>query len=289
MSTLEDRGLLDDLAVIAAVQAAQQIADGARVLDQLAQIVAGAHFAGRQPQRRVFEAGVDQIILQRALVLEILLGLAARDFVERRLGDVEMAAVDDLAHLPVEERQQQRADMGAVDVGVRHDDDLVIAQLVDGEFVGADAGAERGDQRADLLGRQHLVHARAFDIEDFAAQRQHGLEFAVAALLGAAAGAVALDDEQFGFGRIALLAIGELAGQRGDAERAFARHFARLARGFARRRRLDHLADDDLGFARMLLEPGLEHVVDDALDRRAHFGGDQLVLGLRREFRIGAP
>ena len=36
----------------------------------------------------------------------------------------------------------------------------------------------------------------------------------------------------------------------------------------------------------MLLEPGLEHVVDDALDHRAHLGGHQLVLGLRRKFRI---
>ena len=220
------------------------------------------------------------------LVLQILLGLAARHFVERRLRDVEMAAVDEIAHLPVEERQQQGADMGAVDVGVGHDDDLVVAQLVGGEFVGADAGAERGDQGADLLGRQHLVHARPFDVQDLAAQRQHRLEFAVAALLGAAAGAVALDDEQLGFGRIALLAVGEFSRQRGNAQRAFARHLARFSRGFARGGGLDHLTDDDLGFARVLLQPGLEHVADEALDRRPHFGGHELVLGLRREFRI---
>ena len=61
----ENRGLLDDLAIIAAVQSVQHIADGAGLLDQLAQIVAGAHLAGRQSQRRVLEAGVDQIILQR--------------------------------------------------------------------------------------------------------------------------------------------------------------------------------------------------------------------------------
>ena len=116
------------------------------------QVGAGALLAGRELEHGVLEAGGDQIVLQRALVLEILLGLAARDFVERRLRDVEMAAVDQLAHLPVEERQQQRADMGAVDVGVGHDDDLVVAQLVGVELVVADAGAERGDQRADLLG-----------------------------------------------------------------------------------------------------------------------------------------
>ncbi len=99
-----------------------------------------------------------------------------------------MATVDDFAHLPVEEREQQGADVGAVDVGICHDDDLVIAQLVGAEFVGADAGAERGDQGADLLGREHLVHPRALDVENFPAQRQHRLERAIAALLGAAAG-----------------------------------------------------------------------------------------------------
>ena len=65
------------------------------------------------------------------------------------------------------------------------------------------------------------------------------------ALLGGAAGRIALDDEEFGLGRIALLAVGELAGQRGDVERALAAgQFARLARGFARGGGFHHLADD---------------------------------------------
>ena len=74
-----DRRLLDHLAVVAAVQAVEHVADRARLLDQ--------RRAGRAPARsspecerehRVLEAGVDQIVLERALVLEILLGLAAR-------------------------------------------------------------------------------------------------------------------------------------------------------------------------------------------------------------------
>ena len=103
--------------------------------------------------------------------------------------------------------------MRAVDIRVRHDDDLVVAQLVGVEFVAPDAGAERRDQRADFLAGEHLVEARALDIEDLAAQGQHRLEFAIAALFGGAAGAVALDDEEFGFRGIPLLTIGELAGQ----------------------------------------------------------------------------
>src|SRR5262245_64471471 len=123
------------------------------------------------------------------------------------------------------------------------------------ELVTADAGAKRGDQRADLLAREHLVEAHALDIEDLAAQRQYRLEFSVATLLGRAAGGVAFHDEQLGLRRVALLAIGKLARQRGDAERILARELARLARGFAGRGGLHDLRNDDLGFGRMLLEP----------------------------------
>jgi hypothetical protein len=107
--------------------------------------------------------------LRRSFVLEVLFGLAARHLVERRLGDVEVPALDQLRHLPEEEGQQQRADMGAVHVSIGHDDDLVVAQLVGVELILADTGAKRRDQRADFLARQHLVEPRPLDIEDLAA------------------------------------------------------------------------------------------------------------------------
>ncbi len=94
--------------------------------------------------------------------------------------------------------------------------------MSDVEVVAPDPGAERGDQRPDFLARQHLVEARPLDIEDFSAQRKHGLIFAVAALLGGAARRITLDKEQFRLGRIPLLTIGEFAGQIGDIERALA-------------------------------------------------------------------
>src|SRR2546425_7942865 len=108
--------------------------------------------------------------------------------------------------------------MAAVDIGVGHDDDAVVARLLDLEILAADAGAERLDQRADLGRGQHLVEAGTLDVEDLALQRKDRLEAAVAALLGRAAGAVALDDEEFALRRIALLAVGELAPQVGDVD-----------------------------------------------------------------------
>jgi len=190
--------------------------------------------------------------------------------------------------MAIEKRQQQGADMGPVDIGVGHDDDLVVADLFDIEIFASDAGAERRYQSADFRRRQHLVKPRAFDIEDLAPQRQHRLIQTVACLFRRAPRRVTLDDKKLALFRIALLTIGELAGQAGDVERALAPcQIARLAGGFARRRRLDHLADDGPRLGRMLLEPLPETVADDALDHRAHLGAHQLVFGLRGKLRIG--
>ena len=175
----------------------------------------------------------------------------------------------------------------AVDVGVGHDDDAVVAQLREVEVVLADAAAERGDHRADLLAAEHLVEARLLDVQDLALDRQDRLEAPVAALLGAAAGRFALDDVDLAQRGIALLAVGQLAGQRRAVERALAAHeIARLARGFARPRRIDRLRDHAPCDGRVLLEEGAELVVDDLLDDALDFGVAQLRLGLPFELRL---
>ena len=133
-----------------------------------------------------------------------------------------------------------------------------------------------------------LLVARLLDVEDLAAQRQDRLELAVAALLGRAAGRVALDDVDLAERRVLLLAVGELAGQAHAVEHALAaRHLARLARRLARARRVDDLAADDLGVGRVLEQVVVERLAHHVLDRAAHFARDQLVLGLARELRLG--
>ena len=72
-------------------------------------------------------------------------------------------------------------------------------------------GADRGDHRLDLDVREHLVDAVLLAVDDLPAQRQDRLVAAVAALLGRAAGRVALDDEELGRLRVVDRAVGELA------------------------------------------------------------------------------
>jgi hypothetical protein len=227
------------------------------------------------------------VLVELVVVLDVGLALAVLDLVQRGLGDVDVAAFDQFRHLPVEEGQQQGADVGAIDVGIGHDDDAVIAQLGDVEVLGADAAAQRGHQRDDLLAGYKLVEAGLLDVEHLAAQRQDGLELPVAALLGGAAGGVTLDDVHLAQGRVLFLAVRQLARQAEAVQHALAaRHVARLARGLAGSGGFDDLAGDDLGIERLFLEVVGQLLRHDFLDGGPGFGRHQLHLGLRGELRI---
>ena len=173
-----------------------------------------------------------------------------------------------------------------------HDDDAVIAQLVHIEIIPAhtlaDAGAQRGDEGEDLVAGEQLLVARLLDVEDLAAQRQDGLELPVTALLGAAAGGVALHDVDLAHRRVFFLAISQLAGQAHAVEHALAaRHLARLARSLAGLGRLDDLAANDLGVRGVLQQVVRQRLADHVFHGAAHLAADQLVLGLAAELGLG--
>ena len=198
---------------------------------------------------------------------------------------IDVSFLDQLAHVAEEKRQQQRADMRAVDVGVGHDDDLVVSQLADVEIF-ADAAAERLDDDADFLAAEHLVHARLFDVENLAAQGQNGLELAVASLFGAAAGRVALDDVDFAVFGGAAGAVGQLARQRKTAQRRFAHELAGFFGGFAGLAGLDGLFDDRLDHRRVFFERLQDAVVKERVDDALDVAVAQLGLGLAFELGI---
>jgi hypothetical protein len=81
---------------------------------------------------------------------------------------------------------------------------------------------------------EHPVEARALDVQDLAAQGQHGLVVARTALLGGATGAVTLHQEQLGLGRVLFLAIGELAGQEATSIAVLRRVSSRALRAASR-------------------------------------------------------
>ena len=188
--------------------------------------------------------------------------------------------------MAVEERQQQRPDVRPVDVGVGHDDDPVVAQLRDVEAV-ANPASQGDDQRLDVLTREDLVQARLLDVEKLAAHRQDRLEASVTTLFGRAPGRITLDDIELAPRRVALLAVGQLAGQRQSLEGTLADdQVARLAGSFASTRCRQTLFDDPAAVGRVLVEVLAEAVRHGRLDLTLDFGVAELGFGLTLELRI---
>src|SRR5204863_1731902 len=90
------------------------------------------------------------------------------------------------------------------------DHDALVAQIL-GPALVARAAAQSLDQVGDLAVGADLVGGGGSDVQDLAAYRKDRLRLAVARLLGRAARAVALDDEDLGPRRIVVGAVGELA------------------------------------------------------------------------------
>ena len=200
------------------------------------------------------------------------MGFAFGNFVKRRLGDINIAVLNKRAHIAEEERQKQRADMRAVDVGIRHNDDFVITKLGNVKII-ADAGAERQNDRRQFIVADNFVDAGFFDVEHFAPKRQNRLNVAVAPLFGGAAGGIALDDINFGVFGVAVDAVRQFAGQGVALERGFSSGAVpRFPRGFSGARSVQSLVENRLGDGRVFFKIGHHFVIDHFGDKPGHFG-----------------
>ena len=151
-----------------------------------------------------------QHLFKLGVVFDVALLRALLDLVERRLSDVDEAGVNQRLHLAEQQSQDQGADVGAVNVGVGHQNNLVITGVFEVKLA-RDAGSNCGDQSLNFGVLEHLVDPCLLDVEDLAAQRQHGLRVAIAALFCRATGGVTLDYEDFSKRRILDRTVGQLA------------------------------------------------------------------------------
>ena len=218
-----------------------------------------------------------------------------------------MAVLDQGAHLAVEEGEQKRADVGAVDVGIGHDDDLVVADLgnVEGDvardlvlhavvvglhdlLVVVVAAVDSRDHRADLGVLELPFEVGLLDVQDLAAQGQDRLRAVVAAGDGRAAGGVALHEEELAFGGVVGLAVRELAEEAAEFGAARLEHLVLDLLGrLAGAHRLEDLVDDLRADLRVLLEVVLELLEDELLDDALDLAVAELGLGLALELGRG--
>ncbi len=133
--------------------------------------------------------------------------LALANLIERRLGNEYMTMLNQRFHVAIEERQQQRTDMRAIDIGIGHDDDFIVPALGNIEFF-ANTRSKSSNHRPDFIIGQYLIEPCLFHIDNFATERQDSLEAAIPALLCTAAGRITFDQINFRLIRILFRAIG---------------------------------------------------------------------------------
>ena len=226
--------------------------------------------------------------MQLGVVVGVLDDILFIYLIQRRHADVHVAVVDQLAHVAEEEGEQDAADVHAVLVGIREDDDLVVLQIVHAE-VAAVARAQRRDDGADLLVGEHLVDALLFHVQRLAAQGQDGLRLPHARLLGRAARRIAFDDEQLVQLRLFARAGGELAHEGEVVDGVFgAGDLFGLPRRDAHARRPLRLFDDLFkhAFIARVFEQGGDALRRRRLHRLARLGVAQLCLGLPLELHV---
>ncbi len=139
------------------------------------------------------------------------------DQVKRRSGNIKVALLNDLFHVPEKERHDQRINVASVYIGVGHDNDLMIAEFLRvngfGVFLRTHGDTKCGKDIPDFFALEHPVLHRFFHVQDLTAQGQDGLETAVSALFGGAAGRISLNQVDFALRRIPFGAVGKFPGQ----------------------------------------------------------------------------
>ena len=171
-----------------------------------------------------------------------------------------MPFVDDRLEEAQEKRQQQVADVQAVDVGIGGEDDLVVAQAL-----GRVLDVQAAHQVVQLLVLVHHIALQVADVQRLAAQGEDRLVVHVAAADDRTGGGLAFGDEDHRVGAAAGalvevdLAVLELRHADGGGARALAGH---LLDGLQLLAQLDGFLDLDQGLFRRL-GIAVEQVGDD--------------------------
>ena len=214
----------------------------------------------------------------------MLLPLA--DLVKGRLGNEHMAVLNQRLHIAIEEGEKQSTDMGAINIGIRHDNDFAITALGEIELI-ADPRSKGRDHGADLRIGKNLVETGLFHVEYLAPQGKDGLKTAVTSLLRAAACGIALDNVDLCLFRILYAAVRQFSGQAGNLQGILAAgKLPGLACRLSCPGRHDGLVDDLLRDGRIFLEVLGKPFRDNGVHNAANLGIPEFRLGLSLELRL---
>ena len=176
--------------------------------------------------------------------------------------------------------------MLAVDVRIRHQNNLVVARLLNIEVI-TNAGAESGNHRLNLGVGESTVQASALDVQDLTAQRQNSLGVRVTTLNSRTTRRVTLHQVNLRDRRILRGAVLELTGHGAGLQQALtAGRLTCLTGCNTRLSGGDCAANNILRHRGVTAEPVAEVIVHLTLGEGLRLRVTQLGLGLTLELRL---
>jgi len=153
--------------------------------------------------------------------------------------------------------------VAAIDIGVAHDDDLVIPQLLDIQYARTiflfNAYAEGGKHVLDFFIVVDPMLHRFLHVEDFSTQWQYGLKITISSLLGCAAGTISLHQVDLTLLWITGRAIGQFTRQSTTCKNIFSlNQFTSFTGSITGTSGNDHFLNNPLGIRWIFFKVGCQ-------------------------------
>lgn len=123
-----------------------------------------------------------------------------------------MSLADQLRHESIQEGQHQSCNMRTIDIGIGHDNNLVITQLADIKIF-IDTCTKCSDHRFNFCVAENTIQTCFFYIQNLSTKRKYCLRCTVSGSLGTSTGGITLYDVDLAVLRILVTAIGKFTGK----------------------------------------------------------------------------
>ena len=151
-------------------------------------------------------------LLDFLIIISIVCFVSLIDLVERWACNIYISTINKRTQISEEECKEKCSDVRTVDIGICHDDDLMISELACVKFI-TDTCTECHNDRLKLLVGIYLIDTCLLNIEHLTPEREDCLILSLSSLLCRSACGVSLYDEDLTELCFIGLAVSKLSGK----------------------------------------------------------------------------
>ena len=197
-----------------------------------------------------------------------------------------MSLFNQLRHEPIKKRKHKRGNMCPVYIGIRHNDNFVIAKLRDIKIL-MDACSKCSNHGANLRIAVDSVQSCLLNIQNFSPKRKNRLRSSVTCGFCGTPCRVSLYDKYFTVFRIFIRAVCKLSWQRKAIQGCFSSgQFSGLSCRFSGSLRNYGFFNNNFSDIRMLLQINTKLLTDNSIYSPSCLAVSELLLGLSLKLRI---